>query len=193
MRTQRQARALARSPPASRLALLAPHRNNPLFLADTAKTRMMNQRQRLAALQAAAASHAAAGSSSVHAGAGAALHMGGSSVAAAPAAVANHPSAGSTASRALHAAAASSQIALDAAAAVDSAAAAAHKPASTPAAAPPLLYKSTLDCLRRTWAAEGLRGLYAGFSQQWLRLGPHTVITFLAYEQLRSLAGVRPV
>jgi Mitochondrial carrier protein len=56
-----------------------------------------------------------------------------------------------------------------------------------------LFYTSTLDCLTKTFKAEGFRGLYKGFSQQWLRLAPHTIITFVAYEALRDLMGVKPM
>lgn len=53
------------------------------------------------------------------------------------------------------------------------------------------LYKSTLDCMRKTVQAEGVLGLYKGFIPQLLRLGPHTIITFLVYEQLRKAVGMR--
>lgn len=68
--------------------------------------------------------------------------------------------------------------------------------ASAAAAKPPvgeLFYTGTLDCLAKTFRAEGLRGLYKGFTQQWLRLSPHTVITFIAYEKLRAMMGVKPM
>jgi hypothetical protein len=40
--------------------------------------------------------------------------------------------------------------------------------------------------------AEGLRGLYKGFIPNWIRIGPHTIITFLVYERLRLWSGLRP-
>ncbi|CAJ1341856.1 unnamed protein product [Effrenium voratum] len=52
------------------------------------------------------------------------------------------------------------------------------------------LYTSTLDCLVKTAKAEGLPALYRGFSMQWLRLGPHTTISLMCFEQLRHLAGM---
>lgn len=163
--------------------------------ADTAKTRLMNQRQRLAALQAASASVASTAASAASSAAASGVHMGGTSLAAAAAQAATAgASLGQTsafaAARGLHAAAASSKVVIDAASTMAGASAAVGR---APSPAQAVLYTSTFDCLRRTWATEGMRGLYAGFSQQWLRLGPHTVITFLAYEKLRSLAGVRPV
>ncbi|CAI7850082.1 unnamed protein product [Closterium sp. NIES-53] len=37
---------------------------------------------------------------------------------------------------------------------------------------------------------EGIRGLYKGCAANYARLGPMTAITFIVYEQLRSLAGL---
>ena len=56
-----------------------------------------------------------------------------------------------------------------------------------------LRYASTLDCFRKTIQAEGLVGLYKGWLPQWLRIGPHTIVTFVVLEQLRRLAGLDPV
>jgi hypothetical protein len=58
---------------------------------------------------------------------------------------------------------------------------------------PARLYTSTLDCMRKTAQAEGVKGLFKGFTANWMRLGPHTVISFLAYEQLRKACGLPPV
>ena len=55
------------------------------------------------------------------------------------------------------------------------------------------LYTSTGDCLLKTFKGEGLLGFYKGFIPNWLRIGPHTVITFLIFEQLRRIVGMRPV
>jgi len=52
------------------------------------------------------------------------------------------------------------------------------------------LYTGTLDCLRKTVAAEGVLGLWAGWIPGWMRLGPHTIVTFIAFEQLRKMAGM---
>ena len=37
---------------------------------------------------------------------------------------------------------------------------------------------------------EGPRGFVRGWTANYLRLGPQTVITFVALEQLRKLAGM---
>lgn len=55
------------------------------------------------------------------------------------------------------------------------------------------LYRSMLDCLCKTVRTEGLLGLYKGFVPNWVRIGPHTTITFLIFEQLRMVAGLKPL
>ena len=37
-------------------------------------------------------------------------------------------------------------------------------------------YNGMIDCATKTAKTEGIRGLYKGFSAQWLRMGPHTMI-----------------
>lgn len=52
------------------------------------------------------------------------------------------------------------------------------------------LYTNTLDCWRKTAGAEGIGALFRGFNMQWMRLGPHTTISLMCFEQLRYLAGM---
>jgi len=66
-----------------------------------------------------------------------------------------------------------------------------NQPVPTPGS--PLLYTGTLDCFTKTIKAEGIRGLYKGFIPNWMRIGPHTIVTFIVYEQLRILGGLRPI
>ncbi|GAA6002186.1 hypothetical protein JCM10207_003115 [Rhodosporidiobolus poonsookiae] len=47
-----------------------------------------------------------------------------------------------------------------------------------------LLYKSPIDCLFKTWQAEGLGGLYKGSFAHLMRIVPHTVVTLVANEQI---------
>eukprot|EP00050_Salpingoeca_kvevrii_P009122 m.307334 g.307334 ORF g.307334 m.307334 type:complete len:295 (-) comp19872_c0_seq1:105-989(-) len=56
-----------------------------------------------------------------------------------------------------------------------------------------LIYKNSVDCAVKTFKSEGMLGLYKGFLPQWLRIGPHTIVTFIVYEHLRHLAGMKPV
>ena len=37
---------------------------------------------------------------------------------------------------------------------------------------------------------EGWLALFKGFHTQWLRIGPHTTISLMIYEQSRRLAGL---
>ncbi|XP_002966666.2 mitochondrial substrate carrier family protein ucpB isoform X1 [Selaginella moellendorffii] len=56
-----------------------------------------------------------------------------------------------------------------------------------------VFYSSSLDCLWKTVKVEGFRGLYKGFVPVWMRIGPHTVITFFCFEQLRRVLGIKPL
>ncbi|RHY43962.1 hypothetical protein DYB38_004688 [Aphanomyces astaci] len=48
-----------------------------------------------------------------------------------------------------------------------------------------LLYTGPLDCARKTLVTEGVKGAFKGWTVQYIRLGPHTVFTFLFWEQLK--------
>lgn len=64
-----------------------------------------------------------------------------------------------------------------------------------------MLYSGPFDCLVKTVRIEGFRGLYKGNTwwkihsnrdlglwAHYLRLGPHTVLTFVFWEQFKRLA-----
>lgn len=57
----------------------------------------------------------------------------------------------------------------------------------------PLVYKNTLHCIGKIIRHEGILGLYKGFIPNWMRIGPHTIVTFFVFERLRQLVGMRPV
>eukprot|EP00644_Phytophthora_capsici_P018316 jgi/Phyca11/511844/fgenesh2_kg.PHYCAscaffold_101_\ len=40
---------------------------------------------------------------------------------------------------------------------------------------------------------EGIRGFFKGWLANWFRLGPHTIISLMAYEELRAAMGIKPV
>lgn len=42
-------------------------------------------------------------------------------------------------------------------------------------------------------AGEGALAMYKGFLPTWLRIGPHTLTTFVVYEKLRAAVGMKPV
>lgn len=50
------------------------------------------------------------------------------------------------------------------------------------------MYKGPLDCFAKTWRAEGLGGFYKGWLAHYTRLGPHTVLTLVFWEQTKIIA-----
>jgi solute carrier family 25 oxoglutarate transporter 11 len=48
-------------------------------------------------------------------------------------------------------------------------------------------YKGTIDCLIKTVRFEGVLSLWKGFTPYFLRLGPHTIFTFIFLERLNRL------
>ncbi|KAF9387323.1 hypothetical protein CPB97_002661 [Podila verticillata] len=55
------------------------------------------------------------------------------------------------------------------------------------------LYSSAIDCAVKTVSREGPMALYKGFLMCWLRLGPHTMLSLMIFEKLRSFVGINPV
>jgi len=49
-----------------------------------------------------------------------------------------------------------------------------------------VLYKNLVECMVKTTRVEGASGLFKGFLAHYLRLGPHTILTFVFLEQARS-------
>ncbi|ORZ35072.1 mitochondrial carrier domain-containing protein [Catenaria anguillulae PL171] len=49
------------------------------------------------------------------------------------------------------------------------------------------LYSGPLDCAAKTWRSEGIRAFGKGFTAHYLRIGPHTILTFVFLEQLRKV------
>lgn len=52
------------------------------------------------------------------------------------------------------------------------------------------LYETTTACYLQIVRVEGPFALFKGFHGQWLRIGPHTTVALMAFEQLRHLAGM---
>lgn len=48
------------------------------------------------------------------------------------------------------------------------------------------VYRGVIDCFRQTIRAEGWRALQKGWLALYLRLGPHTILTFLFLEKIRA-------
>ncbi|KAJ0399689.1 hypothetical protein P43SY_003694 [Pythium insidiosum] len=64
-------------------------------------------------------------------------------------------------------------------------------------AACPDQFRSSQALLRRTFMhvlrTDGVRGFFKGWFPNWIRIGPHTIISLLVYEELRSFMGLRPI
>jgi len=51
-----------------------------------------------------------------------------------------------------------------------------------------VLYDGVIDCFRKTFGVEGVSGLFKGWTAHYLRVGPHTVYTFIVWEQFKRIA-----
>jgi len=54
-------------------------------------------------------------------------------------------------------------------------------------------YKGVVDCVKTIMINEGPLAFWKGFSMCWARLGAHTVLSFVAFERLRVLFGIKPM
>jgi len=52
-----------------------------------------------------------------------------------------------------------------------------------------LYYKGMLDCIFKTVKTEGFFALYKGYGAHYLRLGPHTILIFVFWEQLKKIVA----
>lgn len=52
---------------------------------------------------------------------------------------------------------------------------------------------SAWACVVHAVRDEGAAALYKGFVPTFMRIGPHTVVTFIVFERLRGACGIRPV
>ncbi|MBN3310668.1 S2535 protein, partial [Amia calva] len=50
-----------------------------------------------------------------------------------------------------------------------------------------VLYRGLADCFSKTLRSEGLTGLYKGVGASYFRLGPHTVLSLLFWNELRKV------
>jgi solute carrier family 25 oxoglutarate transporter 11 len=50
-------------------------------------------------------------------------------------------------------------------------------------------YKSTIDVLAKTVQRDGVLRLWRGFTPYYLKVGPHTVLTFMIFEQFKRMFG----
>lgn len=53
------------------------------------------------------------------------------------------------------------------------------------------LYTSIPDCFMKIYRAEGIYGFYKGWFAHYLRVGPHTLVTFILLEKFHILFGCK--
>ena len=51
------------------------------------------------------------------------------------------------------------------------------------------LYSGVIDCIRKTMKSEGIRGFYKGWTANYMRLAPHTIFTFIFWEEAKKVAA----
>ncbi|CAF1084619.1 unnamed protein product [Rotaria sp. Silwood1] len=55
------------------------------------------------------------------------------------------------------------------------------------------IYSSVFDCFLQSFKAEGFYGLYKGFLPNWMRLGPHSIMAFIIYDNMCIAFGLKPI
>ena len=52
------------------------------------------------------------------------------------------------------------------------------------------MYADPLCCIIQTYREGGIRSFFRGWAPAYWRLGPHTVVSFVLIEKLRTLLGI---
>lgn len=52
-----------------------------------------------------------------------------------------------------------------------------------------LYYSGVIDCFVKILKAEGVRGFYKGFWPHYIRIGPHSALVLLFFDELKALKG----
>lgn len=55
------------------------------------------------------------------------------------------------------------------------------------------IYKGMVDCLIKSVRRDGFLSLYKGFTPQWMRFGPFTIVQLLVWEHLRKMFGMKSI
>lgn len=50
-----------------------------------------------------------------------------------------------------------------------------------------LIYTGVIDCFLKTVKVEGVRGLYKGFWPHYLRIGPHTTLVLVFFDEFKTI------
>jgi solute carrier family 25 protein 14/30 len=54
-------------------------------------------------------------------------------------------------------------------------------------------YSGMVDCFKKVVRKEGIMVLYRGFTPQWMRFGPFTIIQFMVWEKMRNMYGMKGI
>ena len=54
-------------------------------------------------------------------------------------------------------------------------------------------FNGMVDALKYIKKTYGVKGFFRGFGAQWARFGPYALIQFTTWEQLRYMAGIKPI
>lgn len=55
------------------------------------------------------------------------------------------------------------------------------------------LYKGLVDCAVKIYKNEGIKSFYKGFTPQWMRFGPFTIVQLMVWEKLRDFYGMKGI
>jgi hypothetical protein len=50
-----------------------------------------------------------------------------------------------------------------------------------------------VDCAAKIFKNEGPKGFYKGFTPQWMRFGPFTIVQLMVWEKLRDFYGMKGI
>ena len=52
-----------------------------------------------------------------------------------------------------------------------------------------MYYSGVIDCFLKIFKTEGVRGFYKGFWPHYIRIGPHSALVLLFFDELKALKG----
>lgn len=55
------------------------------------------------------------------------------------------------------------------------------------------IYSGMIDCATKMFKAEGAMAFYKGFTPQWMRFGPFTIVQLMVWEKLRDFYGMKGI
>ena len=55
------------------------------------------------------------------------------------------------------------------------------------------IYSGMFDCASKILKTEGAKAFYKGFTPQWMRFGPFTIVQLMVWEKLRDFYGMKGI